>query len=70
MFGRKSQTMVDEAQALAGRDTPLPVTNRHYVSQRPIRPPFPDGLETVLFGLGCFWGAERVFWQLPGVYTT
>jgi peptide-methionine (S)-S-oxide reductase len=70
MFGRKPGTMVDEAEALPGRDSPIPVTNRHFVSQRPIRPPFPDDHESVLFGMGCFWGAERVFWQLPGVHTT
>jgi len=57
-------------QALPGRDTPLPVENRHFVNGNPILPPFPDGMEMALFGLGCFWGAERVFWQAPGVWST
>jgi peptide-methionine (S)-S-oxide reductase len=48
----------------------MPVTNRHYVTANPIKPPFPAGTRTALFGLGCFWGAERRFWQLPGVYST
>ena len=56
--------------ALPGRDTPLPVENRHFVNGHPICPPFPDGLELASFGMGCFWGAERVFWQAKGVYTT
>jgi peptide-methionine (S)-S-oxide reductase len=61
---------VTPANALPGRTAPLPVTNRHFVLGRPIQPPFPPGVKTVLFGMGCFWGAERVFWQIPGVYTT
>ena len=56
--------------ALPGRDTPMPVPDRHHVLDAPLAPPFPDGLSDIVFGLGCFWGAERVFWQLPGVYTT
>ncbi|MEJ2761968.1 MAG: peptide-methionine (S)-S-oxide reductase MsrA [Gammaproteobacteria bacterium] len=48
----------------------MPITNRHYVSGHPIQPPFPEGLEQAVFGLGCFWGAERKFWELEGVYTT
>jgi len=48
----------------------MPVENRHFVHATPLQPPFPEGLEQALFGLGCFWGAERKFWQLPGVYTT
>ncbi len=57
-------------QALPGRDTPLPVPERHAVLGTPLRPPFPDGLEQLVVGMGCFWGAERVFWQADGVYTT
>lgn len=57
-------------QALPGRDEAMPVPPRHAVSGHPLKPPFPVGLETAMFGMGCFWGAERLFWQLPGVYTT
>ena len=68
-MGGKSQ-LVTSDQALAGRDAPMPVTNRHYVSGNLLLPPFPDGMVMAMFGLGCFWGAERTFWQLPGVYST
>lgn len=56
--------------ALPGRETPMQVSNRHYVNGNPILPPFPEGTEQAIFGLGCFWGAERKFWNLEGVYTT
>jgi peptide-methionine (S)-S-oxide reductase len=56
--------------ALPGRSTPVPVPDRHYVLDAPLRAPFPPDTETAIFGLGCFWGAERVFWETPGVYTT
>ncbi len=56
--------------ALAGRSTPMPVPRRHYVNDHPLLPPFPTRMERALFGLGCFWGAERKFWTQPGVYTT
>ena len=56
--------------ALKGRDVAMPVPDRHAVNGHPITGPFPPGLEQAVFGLGCFWGAERKFWQLPGVYTT
>jgi peptide-methionine (S)-S-oxide reductase len=58
------------AEALPGRSESMPVENRHHVLGTPLRPPFPEGLELALFGLGCFWGAERKFWQVPGVYST
>jgi peptide-methionine (S)-S-oxide reductase len=58
------------AEALPGRSTPLPVADRHFVNGHPIAPPFPEGLELALFGMGCFWGAEKLFWKLPGVYST
>ncbi|HXH03874.1 MAG TPA: peptide-methionine (S)-S-oxide reductase MsrA [Candidatus Competibacteraceae bacterium] len=57
-------------QALPGRATPMPVAERHYVNGHPLKPPYPADLELALFGLGCFWGAERRFWQTPGVYVT
>jgi peptide-methionine (S)-S-oxide reductase len=57
-------------EALAGRDTEMPVAERHAVLGTPLRPPFPDGLEQAVFGMGCFWGAERKFWEADGVYTT
>jgi peptide-methionine (S)-S-oxide reductase len=69
LFGDKTQ-MVEPEDALAGRDETMPVPGRHEVLGTPIAPPFPDGLETAIVGMGCFWGAERVFWQAPGVYTT
>jgi peptide-methionine (S)-S-oxide reductase len=57
-------------EALPGRAGQMPVTERHYVNGRVLTPPFPEGMETALFGLGCFWGAERKFWALDGVYVT
>lgn len=57
-------------QALPGRAEPLPVADTHYVNGNPIKPPFPAGLQQAVFGLGCFWGAERRFWQQPGVFST
>src|ERR1700744_2983782 len=62
--------MVPAELALPGRSTAMPVPAEHYVNGHPLKPPFPAGLEQAVFGLGCFWGAERKFWQLPGVYTT
>jgi peptide-methionine (S)-S-oxide reductase len=70
LFSRHKTNMIDPADALPGRDRPIPVPERHDVLGTPIAPPFPDGLEQAVFGMGCFWGAERVFWQAPGVYTT
>ena len=58
------------AETLPGRGEALLVPNRHFVSGKPIKPPFPEGTERILFGLGCFWGAERLFWPLSGVFTT
>jgi len=69
MFGAKSH-LVDPTRALAGRDEPMPVPARHAVLDTPLRPPFPEGLASAVFGMGCFWGAEKAFWGLPGVYTT
>ena len=66
----KPTTMVTADEALPGRDETMPVPGAHSVLGTPIAPPFPDGLEVAVVGMGCFWGAERVFWQAPGVYTT
>ena len=71
MFGlAKKTTMVPATEALRGRPTVMPVPEKHYVNGHLLKAPFPAGLEQAVFGLGCFWGAERKFWQTPGVYTT
>jgi peptide-methionine (S)-S-oxide reductase len=72
LFSRHQKTaMIDRDNALPGRSAPaFTVPERHEVLGTPLRGPFPAGLETAIFGLGCFWGAERIFWQLPGVYST
>ncbi|MEM8621329.1 MAG: peptide-methionine (S)-S-oxide reductase MsrA [Actinomycetota bacterium] len=71
MLFRKHATMVAADDALAGRtDQSMPVTDVHHVNGHPLVGPWPDGHEVAIFGMGCFWGAERIFWQLPGVYTT
>ncbi len=62
--------MIDRERALPGRDAEMPVPETHAVLGTPLRPPFPEGIQTAIFAMGCFWGAERGFWQLPGVYTT
>ncbi|MGE0452418.1 MAG: peptide-methionine (S)-S-oxide reductase MsrA [Vicinamibacteria bacterium] len=67
---KKSARLPSPEEALPGRATPLRVPKSHFVLDAPLRPPFPQGSETAIFGLGCFWGAERKFWQLPGVVTT
>ena len=71
MFGlARKQRMPEPTEALPGRVNALPLTNQHFVLKVPLRPPFPEGCQIAVFGLGCFWGAERKFWQLPGVYST
>jgi peptide-methionine (S)-S-oxide reductase len=71
LFGREKTQPVEPSNALPGRETKMPVPPAHAVfTDRPITPPFPAGLETAVFGMGCFWGAERLFWQTEGVWTT
>lgn len=67
---RKKAVMPDRADVLPGRSIPMSVPERHAVNGNRIVPPFPEGMKLALFGLGCFWGAERKFWQVPGVYST
>lgn len=69
-YGKKHAAMPTAEQALPGRATAMPVPAKHFVLDAPLKPPFPAGYEQVLFGMGCFWGAERRFWQQPGVFTT
>jgi peptide-methionine (S)-S-oxide reductase len=69
MFFTKSK-MPAAGQALPGRADAMPVPETHFVNGNRLKGPFPDGLETAMFGLGCFWGAEKLFWQIPGVYST
>ena len=64
------EKMPTPEQALPGRSTPMQVSVQHYVNGNSIKPPFPNNVDTIMFGLGCFWGAERKFWQVPGVYST
>ncbi|HUJ85682.1 MAG TPA: peptide-methionine (S)-S-oxide reductase MsrA [Burkholderiales bacterium] len=71
MFGfRKMTQLLPAGRTLPGRGDKMPVPEAHFVNGHPLRPPFPQGLEQALFGMGCFWGAERLFWQVPGVYST
>src|SRR5260221_5908512 len=71
LFMRKTTALPSAAEALPGRATPIPTAVSHFVNGRPLQPPYPQGLERAVFGLGCFWGAERKFWELgDGIYTT
>ena len=69
-FGHRLLTVPDPADALPGRDQAVAVPAAHHVNGRSMVPPFPDGVDTVVLGMGCFWGAERKFWETPGVWTT
>jgi peptide-methionine (S)-S-oxide reductase len=70
-FGLDKKRELPKAEdALPGREATMPIENIHYVNRNPIKAPFPEDTEQIIFALGCFWGAERLFWQLPGVYTT
>ncbi|HUF96154.1 MAG TPA: peptide-methionine (S)-S-oxide reductase MsrA, partial [Acidimicrobiia bacterium] len=70
MFGSRKTEIPAAESALSGRDAKVPVPEAHFVNGNPLQGPYPDDTEVVVFGMGCFWGAERRFWQLPGVYTT
>jgi len=70
LFKAKHSALIDVTEALPGRSQPIELAERHLVLGNPMRPPFPAGVEQAIFGMGCFWGAERIFWQAPGVYTT
>ena len=70
MFSRHRSQMIDPANALPGREATMVVPAAHHVSGHPLTGPWPDGFESAVFGLGCFWGAERKFWQTPGVWST
>jgi peptide-methionine (S)-S-oxide reductase len=70
VFTSPQASVVNAASALPGRETEIPVPARHEVLGTPLQGPFPSGVETAVFGMGCFWGAERIFWQAPGIYTT
>ena len=69
-YARKASPVPGPSEALAGRDTPISLTGVHVVNGRSIQPPFPSTCESAVFGVGCFWGAERIFWQHDGVHTT
>jgi len=70
LFARHKTRMTTAEEALPGRDAAMAVTGRHLVKATTLTPPFPEGMETAVFAMGCFWGAERKFWTAPGVYTT
>jgi peptide-methionine (S)-S-oxide reductase len=71
MFARHEKTKLPpEGKALPGRSTAMPVPEKHFVNGRPLKPPFPAGLQQAIFGMGCFWGTEKLCWETPGVYTT
>lgn len=69
-FTRQKARMVSPGEALPGRSTPIPTAERHFVNGNPLQGPYPEGFETAVFALGCYWGAERKFWQVPGVWVT
>lgn len=69
-FFTRSTPEIPAGAALPGRDVPIPISGRHVVLGTSMLPPFPDGVDHLLLGMGCFWGAEEIFWQMPGVFTT
>ena len=70
LFQRKKAEMVARSAAVPGRQTAIPTAQTHFVNGNPLLGPVPDGMEEAMFGMGCFWGVERMFWQLDGVYVT
>ena len=70
MFGRKTLDLPTRETALPGRTQPIPTAKVHFVNGQLLEGPYPDGMETAVFAMGCFWGVERIFWQVPGVYVT
>jgi peptide-methionine (S)-S-oxide reductase len=70
LFARRKAELTDAAHALAGRSTPIPTAETHFVNGHPLKGPYPKGAEQIQFALGCYWGAERIFWQAPGVWVT
>ena len=70
MFGRKTLEMPTQETALPGRAHPIPTAQTHFINGRPLKGPYPEGMETAVFAMGCFWGEERKFWQVPGVWVT
>src|SRR3546814_7157894 len=70
LFGRDKSSMITAEDALPGRGETMPVPTQHHVNGAPLTPPFPEGTEQTILGMGCFWGVERIFWQLEGVVTT
>ena len=70
MFGQKTLDLPTAATALPGRERAIPTAEAHFVNGRPLKGPYPEGLETAYFAMGCFWGVERIFWNIPGVWVT
>jgi peptide-methionine (S)-S-oxide reductase len=70
LFGSDKTALIDPSDALPGREQEIAISDRHLVLGTPLKPPFPEGVRTAIFGMGCFWGAEKIFWEAEGVYTT